>query len=104
MPRITRYSPEVRVRAVRIVFDHREDYSSQSASAVTLKLGMTPETLRRWVRRAEIDGGIRAGLSTDQRTRLRELEREVRELRRAHEILQDASIFFATALDGRTKR
>ncbi len=67
-------------------------------------LGTTPETLRRWVRRVEIDGGVRTGLSTDEHTRLRELEREVRELRRANQILQDASIFFATALDGRTKR
>ena len=65
---------------------------------------MTPETLRKWVRRAEIDNGQRAGLTTDERARLKELEKENRELRRANEILKDASIFFATELDGRTKR
>jgi transposase len=65
---------------------------------------MTAETLRTWVRRAQIDGGVRPGLSTDERQKLKALEKEVKELRRANEILKDASIFFATELDGRPKR
>jgi transposase len=89
MPR-NPYSPEVRERAVRMYFDHRPE--------------MTPETLRKWVRRAEVDNGQRAGLTTDERAHLKALEKEVRELRRANEILKDASIFFATELDGRTKK
>ena len=106
MPRTSRYSPEVRERAVRMVVDHIDDYSSEWAAmtSVATKLGMTPETLRIWVRRAQIDGGLRPGLSTDERKRLKELEKENRDLRRANEILKDASIFFATELDGRTKR
>ena len=102
----TRYSPEVRERAVRMLLEHRQDYSSEWAAmtSVASKLGMSAETLRLWVRRGEIDGGIRPGLTTDERQRLRELEKENRELRRANEILKDASIFFATELDGRTKR
>jgi transposase-like protein len=87
-------------------FDHRPEYPSEWAAmtAIAGMLGMTPETLRKWVRRAEIDNGERAGLTTDERTRLKALEKENRELRRANEILKDASIFFATELDGRTKR
>ena len=106
MGRNTRYSPEVRERAVRMVMEHRQDFPSEWATMVSVseKLGMTAETLRHWVRRAEIDGGFRSGLTTDERQRLRELEKENRELRRANDILKDASIFFATELDGRTKR
>jgi len=87
-------------------FDHRPEYPSEWAAmtAIAGMLGMTPETLRKWVRRAEIDNGQRAGLTTDERARLKALEKENRELRRANEILKDASIFFATELDGRTKR
>jgi transposase-like protein len=87
-------------------FDHRPEYPSEWAAMTGIagKLGMTPETLRKWVRRAEIDNGERAGLTTDERARLKLLEKENRELRRANEILKDASIFFATELDGRTKR
>jgi len=105
MPR-SPYSPEVRERAVRMYFDHRSEYPSEWAAmtAIAGMLGMTPETLRKWVRRAEIDNGERAGLTTDERARLKALEKENRELRRANEILKDASIFFATELDGRTKR
>ena len=73
-------------------------------TSIAAKLGMTAETLRHWVRAAEVDEGRRPGLTTDERKRLRELEKENRELRRANEILKDASIFFATELDGRTKR
>jgi len=87
-------------------FDHRPEYPSEWAAmtAIAGMLGMTPETLRKWVRRAEIDNGERAGLTTDERARLKALEKENRELRRANEILKDASIFFATELDGQTKR
>jgi len=106
MSRPSRYSPEVRERAIRMVAEHRQDYSSQWAAieAIANMLGMSSETLRKWVRQNEIDGGGRAGLSTNERQRLRELERENRELRRANEILKAASVFFATELDGRPKR
>jgi transposase len=89
-----------------MVVEHREDYPSEWATmtAVASMLGMTPETLRNWVRKAQVDGGLRPGLTTDERARLKDLEKEVRELRRANEILKAASVFFATELDGRTKR
>jgi transposase len=73
-------------------------------TAISAKLGMTPETLRIWVRRTEIDDGKRPGTTTDDEKKIKDLEREVKELKRANEILKDASIFFATELDGRTKR
>jgi transposase len=106
MPRTSRYSPEVCERAVRMVAEHRDEYPSQWAamSSIAHKLGMSPETLRQWVRRAEIDGGYRPGLTTDERQQLKALEREVKELRRANEILKAASVFFATELDGQTRR
>jgi transposase len=96
MPPTPRYSPELRERAVRMVIEHRDEYPSEWAAmtSVSGKLGMTPETLRTWVRRAQIDGGLRLGLTTDERARLNALEKENRELRRANEILKDASIFF----------
>ena len=101
-----RYSPEVRERAVRMVFEHEHAHASQWAAIVSFagKIGCTPETLRSWVRRAEVDEGRRAGVSSDERARLKDLERENRELRRANEILKSASLFFATELDGRTRR
>jgi transposase len=104
--RSSRYSPEVRERAVRMVLEHQDEYASQWAAIVSIaaKFGPSAETLRIWVRRAEVDGGVRAGVSSDERERLRELERENRELRRANEILKSASLFFATELDGRTRR
>ena len=88
MNRSTRYPAEVRERAVRLVFEHEREYDSQWAAMVSIasKLGMTPETLRKWVRRAETDEGRRPGLSSQERERLKELERENRELRRANEI------------------
>ena len=106
MPRTTRYSPEVRERAVRMLVEHRGEYPSEWAAmtAISAKLGMTPETLRIWVRRTEIDDGKRPGTTTEDQKKIKELEREVKELKRANEILKDASIFFATELDGRTKK
>lgn len=89
-----------------MVVDHRGEYVSQWAaiSSVASKLGMTAETLRSWVRQTEIDQGERVGLSTDDRDKLRQLEADNKELRRANAILKDASIFFATELDGQTRR
>ena len=106
MGRPRRYSPEVRERAVRLVFDHDHDHDSQWASirSVAEKIGCTSETLRHWVRQAERDTGRRPGLTTDERARLKEQEREIRELRRANEILRKASAYFAqAALDRRPK-
>jgi transposase len=97
---------EIRERAVRLVLEHKGEYPSQWAaiSSIATKCGMTPETLRKWVRRAEVDGGARPGLTSDERRRLVELERENRELRRANEILKAASAFFARELDPRLPR
>jgi transposase-like protein len=102
-----RYSPEVRERAVRLVLEHQGDYESQWAAmeSIATKVGCTAETLRKWVRQHERDQGVREGLTTDERKRLKELEREVRELKRANEILKTASAFFAQAeLDRRLKK
>ena len=101
-----RYAPEVRERAVRLVLEHQREHESQWAAMVSVaaKIGCTPETLRTWVRRLEVDEGRRPGLTSDERARLKELERENRELRRANEILKSASLFFATELDGRTRK
>jgi transposase len=95
----TRYSPEVRERAVRLVFEHQGEHASQWAalSSIASKIGCTPETLRKWVRRAETDQGQRSGMTTDDRDRLKKLERENKELRRANDILRTASAFFAQA-------
>ena len=95
----TRYSPEVRERAVRLFFEHQEGYRSQWAAlnSIALKIGCTAETLRKWVRQTERDQGLRDGLTTSDRERLKTLERENRELKRANEILRKASAFFAQA-------
>jgi transposase len=94
-----RYSPEVRERAVRMVFEHSGDHGSQweTIGSIASKIGCTRETLRKWVRQAERDDGRRPGLTSDERSRLKELERQNRELRRANEILRKASAFFAQA-------
>lgn len=100
-----RYPAELRERAVRMVLEAEQHCGSQwqAIRSVADKLPPTAETLRNWVRRAEIDEGRRAGLSTDDRERLKVLERENRELRRANEILKSASSFFAAELDGRQR-
>ncbi len=106
MGRRSPYPREVRERAVRMVFEHRGEYSSQWAaiSSISEKFGMTAETLRSWVRRAEVDEGRRPGVSSVEAQRIKELERENRELRRANEILKAASAFFARELDPRAPR
>ena len=101
-----RYSPEFRERAVRMVFEHQAEYDSQWAAmnSIAGKVGCTAETLRKWVRRAERDQGLREGLTTSDRERLKALERENRELKWANEILRKASAFFAQAeLDRKAK-
>jgi transposase len=106
MNKQTRYSPEIRERAVRMVFEHQAEYDSQWATlnSIAGKIGCTAETLRKWVRRAERDQGLRDGLTTSDRERLKALERENRELKRANEILRKASAFFAQAeLDRKAK-
>ena len=106
MGKPSRYSPEVRERAVRMVREHEDGHASQWAAICSIaeKIGCTAETLRKWVRQVERDEGRRPGLTTDEKQRLKELERENRELRRANEILRKASAYFAQAeLDRRPK-
>jgi transposase len=101
-----KYAPEVRERAVRMVFDHAGDYPSQWAAieSVAAKIGCAAQTLHNWVRQAERDARQRSGLTTEERERLKTLERENRELRQANEILRKASAYFAQAeLDRRPK-
>ena len=106
MKRSTRYSPEVIERAVRMVFEHGAEHGSQWAAieSIAAKIGCTAETLRRWVRQRERDTGKREGMTTTEHERIKMLEREVRELRQANEILRKASAYFAQAeLDRRFK-
>ena len=106
MARPSKYSPEVRERAVRMVQEHGADHASQWAAITSIasKIGCTSETLRKWVRQAERDAGQRAGLTSDERAEFKRLQREVIELKRANEILRKASAFFAQAeLDRRPK-
>jgi len=99
MDKRTRYSPEVRERATRLVGEQQGAHGSkwQAIRAIAEKIGCTPESLRRWVRQAETDTGRRAGVTTTEQHRVKDLEREVRELRRANEILRKASAYFAQA-------
>ena len=106
MNRTNRFSPEVRERAVRLVQEHRGEYPSLWAAVESIapKIGCVPPTLLEWVERDEVNNGQRAGLTTSERERIKALEREVKELRRANEILKTASAFFAQAeLDRRLK-
>jgi transposase len=98
-----RYPEELRERAVRMVFDHQHEYPSQwkAVESVAEKLDVHRETLRVWVRKAEVEHGQRAGMNNTERERLKELEAEVKELRRANEILKAAAGFFARELDPR---
>ncbi len=106
MRKSSKFSPEVRERAVRMVQEHRGEYPSLWAAieSIAPKIGCVPQTLNEWVRRADIDSGAREGVTTDERERVKALEREVKELRRANEILKLASAFFAQAeLDRKLK-
>ena len=106
MNKSSKYSPEVRERAVRMVQTHRNEYPSQWAAIASIapKIGCVPQTLHDWVRKHEVDSGLRDGVSSEERERIKALEREVKELRRANEILKLASAFFAQAeLDRRLK-
>jgi len=106
MTRRSRYPQEVRERAVRMVFEHQDEHHSQWAAitSIAAKFDVSSETLRKWVRRAEVDGGQRPGLTTEERERLKVLERENRELRRANEILKSAAAFFGAELDRQPRR
>lgn len=106
MRKSPKFSPEVRERAVRMVLEHRHEHASQWAAIESIagKIGCVPQTLHTWVRQHEIDDGQREGVSTADTQRIKELERENRELRKANEILKLASAFFAQAeLDRRIK-
>jgi transposase len=106
MAKTKRYPVEVRERAVRLVLEHRDEYSSMWAavSSIAAKFGCSAQALQGWVRQAEVDGGVRPGTSTSDSERIRELERENRELRRANDILKAASAFFARELDPQPRR
>ena len=101
-----RFSPEVRARAVRLVFEHEKDHTSRwsAVSSIAAKIGCTAQSLNEWVKKSELDSGVRGGVSTEIAERLKALERENRELRQANEILRKASAYFAEAeLDRRFK-
>ena len=106
LPKGQRHPAELRERAVRMVFEHQHEYPSQwkTVCSVADKLDLNRETLRNWVKQADVDDGRRPGLTTDERARIKELEREVKELRRANEILKAASAFFGAELDRQSKR
>ncbi len=107
MKKSVKFSPEVRERSVRMVLEHQGEYESQWAAicSIAAKVGCTHETLRRWVRESETDSGARPGTTTAEQERIKALEREVRELRQANEILRKASAYFAQAeLDRPFKR
>ena len=99
MRKSPKFSPEVQERAVRMVFDAKDQYPSQWAAieSISGKIGCTAETLRKWVRQGERDSGLRAGATTTEQQLIKDLEREVRELRKTNEILKLASAYFAQA-------
>src|SRR5574343_1561333 len=99
MTKSTKFSPEVRERAVRMVKEHRGEYPSLWAAieSIAPKIGCVPQTLNDWVKKAEVDSGQRPGTTTSDAERIKELEREVKEVRRANDILKTASAFFAQA-------
>ena len=101
-----RYPMEFRDRAVRMVFEHQDEYPTQwkAIESIAKKLQVNHETLRQWVRRAETDAGQRPGVTSEERARIKELERENKELRRANEILKAASAFFGAELDRRSQK
>ena len=106
MNKSNKFSPEVRERAVRLVQEHRGEYPSLWAAVESIapKIGCVPQTLLEWVKRTEVDAGQRPGTTTEEAKRIKELEREVKELRRANDILRTASAFFAQAeLDRKLK-
>jgi len=106
MNKSNKFSPEVRERAVRMVQEHRGEYPSLwgAVESIAPKIGCVPQTLLEWVKRVEVDGGVREGVTSSEAQRVKDLEREVKELRRANEILKLASAFFAQAeLDRRLK-
>jgi len=106
MGRKSKFAPEVRERAVRLVQETRASHGSEWAAitSVAEKIGCTPESLRKWMRQTQRDSGERSGLTTTEKERMRELERENRELKRANEILRKAAAFFAQAeLDRRPR-
>ena len=106
MRKSTKFSPEIRERAVRMVQEHRGEYPSLWAAieSISAKIGCVPQTLNEWVKKSEIDSGARDGVTSEERERIKALERENKELRRANEILKLASAFFAQAeLDRRLK-
>ena len=107
MSKNNKFSPEVRERAVRLVQEHRDEYRSVWAAVESIapKIGCTPMTLLDWIKRSEVNNGTRPGVTTEERERLKALEKENRELRRANEILKSASAFFAqAALDRELKK
>ncbi len=101
-----RYPPELRERAVRMVLETASSEGERYGvvTRIARQLGIGPESLRNWVRQAEVDGGTRAGLTSEERERIKLLERENRELRRANEILKSAAVFFGAELDRRSSR
>jgi transposase-like protein len=105
MTRTRKYPEQIRKEAVRLVRAHRDEYDSEWAaiSSVAGKFGAVPQTVHSWVRRADVDDGVVDGLSSDERQKIKDLQRENRELRRANEILKAASVFFAAELDPRPK-